>query len=357
MAVPRTPDELNARDREHYEVAKALVGWFTGSDFRDRYRRMYPQRNTGSILPSDYCINRHNKGNASYPRFLEWDNDRSHRFVDLKTVERTTSAPPTPLPPAPVPAVQTRSHRATSRAATVLFTPAPGRSLVLNADTATRAITAYNSDREVLGQEERAFEMLGSGLHRGRVLEQLRALDAAYRTRSVGADLAKIAATIEERWTDWSGLLMAVRPLSDEIPPPEIIGPLMRFFLASGMRRSPRSLAAKALHFAQPLAFIPADSYAVDKLGEELDAGSWSDTDGLGAEGMAAWYASYLQVIHDIGAVNPGLVGTLHGLDQKTGDRPAFNRLRGLPKLMDKILWWAGREERRGATVNLFQRV
>lgn len=70
---------------------------------------------------------------------------------------------------------------------------------------------------------------------------------------------------------------------------------------------------------------------------------------------MTKWYASYLRVIHDIGAANLDLVQKLLQLDQQTGDRPAFKRVRGLPKLIDKILWWAGRQARRGQPVRIFR--
>ncbi|MBK9386169.1 MAG: hypothetical protein IPN34_15255 [Planctomycetes bacterium] len=53
----RQPSDLNQRDREHYEVARGFATDFTGTEFRERYARQYPERNRGSILPSDYCFN------------------------------------------------------------------------------------------------------------------------------------------------------------------------------------------------------------------------------------------------------------------------------------------------------------
>jgi hypothetical protein len=79
----RTPDDLNRRDREHYEVARQFSAWFTSSEFQRRYRAIYPDRSPGSIIPSDYCFNRENKGNKKYPRFLLWDNGQRYQFVGL----------------------------------------------------------------------------------------------------------------------------------------------------------------------------------------------------------------------------------------------------------------------------------
>ena len=79
----RTPDDLPSAHREHYEVARSLAGWFTPSRFRQQYRQMYEERAPGSILPSDYCFNRDNKGNTNHPRFLLWDNGSQYLFVDL----------------------------------------------------------------------------------------------------------------------------------------------------------------------------------------------------------------------------------------------------------------------------------
>lgn len=79
----RGPSDLNSRDREHYEVARQFSEWFTRSEFERRYRAMYPDRKPGSIIPSDYCFNRENKGNTKYPRFLLWDNGQRYQFVGV----------------------------------------------------------------------------------------------------------------------------------------------------------------------------------------------------------------------------------------------------------------------------------
>lgn len=263
MHIPQ-PDDLNTRDREHYEVARALPGWFTGGAFRDCYRRRYPDRNPGSIIPSDYCVNRHNKGNATYPRFLEWDNATRYRFIDLRRSKSAETDSPAASPPQTRPAaVEDQPVRRRSRRRHV-FAPGTGRSLLLAADFAERAIRGYNGDPEVLNQEDRAFLVLGSGLSGNCVLDQLRVLDKEYHTRSVKDDIVKIANTIEAQWTQWEALVHGLAPLAEAVPPSDVTAALMRFFLSCGTRRSPRSLATKALHFAQPLTFIPADGYAVD---------------------------------------------------------------------------------------------
>jgi hypothetical protein len=76
-------DDLNTRDREHYEVARQFSDWFSPSWFQRRYKEMYPDRKPGSIIPSDYAFNRENKGNGAYPRFLLWDRSVGYKFVGL----------------------------------------------------------------------------------------------------------------------------------------------------------------------------------------------------------------------------------------------------------------------------------
>ena len=70
---------------------------------------------------------------------------------------------------------------------------------------------------------------------------------------------------------------------------------------------------------------------------------------------MACWYRSYLSVIHDIGKTNGHLIDELFVIDVQTYDEPGAERVQGLPKLIDKILWWAGKEAREGRYVNLFE--
>jgi hypothetical protein len=350
-----------------------IAGWFGPAAFRETYGRVFPRRNPVSILPSDYCFNRDNRGNAAHPRFLDWDGTGAYRFVGLDGegdvaagFGRAVAAPIEPNPdtaastavPAGSPkrAVQppkARHRRAGQSRST--FSPAAGRSLALDLDIAAMALRAYNADHTVLEQERQAFAALGDGFRRGSVAGQLRALDSAYSTRSVGDDLATIAAAVERTWDDWSGRLAVLPPLTERPAGSDEVRAALAPFLASETRRLPRSLATKALHFARPTSFIPADLYAVDRLGRELAAGSWTDTQSLDLDGMAQWYASYLRTIHLVFAANAGSVPELLALDAASGDEPAFVRVRGWTKVVDKILWWLGREARSGREHRLFR--
>ncbi|MCH9053332.1 MAG: hypothetical protein IIA72_20115 [Proteobacteria bacterium] len=99
-AQARLPDELGPLSREHYEVARTFEGFFDRAAFLARYREHYSQRGSGSIIPSDYCFNRDNKGNPFHPRFLWWDGQHSYVFVGLhgapKGFARTTRQPEAP---------------------------------------------------------------------------------------------------------------------------------------------------------------------------------------------------------------------------------------------------------------------
>lgn len=90
----RQPANLPPVHREHYDVAKSLSGPFEASQFRSQYRRMFPGRAPGSIMPSDYCFNRENRGNPLHPRFLLWNGEFSYSFVDLDGSGNPGSAPP-----------------------------------------------------------------------------------------------------------------------------------------------------------------------------------------------------------------------------------------------------------------------
>lgn len=75
----------NERDVEHYSVAKSLAGSrFTRSQFITRYLTLFPNRPTGSIIPSDYCVNHVNqrKRGRHRRRFL-----RKRKRVGLGTKE------------------------------------------------------------------------------------------------------------------------------------------------------------------------------------------------------------------------------------------------------------------------------
>jgi hypothetical protein len=79
----RSVGDFNERDREHFEVAKSFDGPFNRADFAERYSRLYPSRKDGSIIPSDYCFNKENKGNGLYPRFLRALRRGEYQFVGL----------------------------------------------------------------------------------------------------------------------------------------------------------------------------------------------------------------------------------------------------------------------------------
>ena len=80
----RSPADLNRRDREHFEVARSLGPNFTRAEFLNQYAKLYPKRTCGSIIPSDYCFNRENKGNRLHPRFLIWHSGSTYSFVGLR---------------------------------------------------------------------------------------------------------------------------------------------------------------------------------------------------------------------------------------------------------------------------------
>lgn len=234
------------------------------------------------------------------------------------------------------------------------FQPQFSRSLTLNRAAAEAAIRAYNSDRSVARDEEKAYRQLGHGFQKGKVFDQIRALNAAYKTRASISDLGVIASAIEEDWGNFARTIEEQAELPDSLPSQASTYHLLRYFLAQKTSRKPRSLATKALHFAAPATFIPVDTYAADKLGDELNAGRWFDTDGQGANAFSSWYTDYLRVIRDVGEANSDLVRLLLEVDRETGATPYFERVRGLPKLIDKVLWWLGKEERDGKTVRLF---
>lgn len=335
----RTAVDLNARDREHLEVAASFAGWFKTHQFVQRYRLMYPDRTVASIMPSDYCFGRDNKGNRLYPRFLEWDHSSLYRFVGMGDVSSDT--PPTtdsalsPLPEA-------RGFLSIQRSE-VRFRPAPGISLQLHRATATEAIRAYNANAPVQAQEQGALAALSAGFTRGRVEGQLRILNHMYRTRSVGSDLEVIASRIENAYERWQARLQSSVPLVDGVTARDCVQELLGFFLDAETERTPRSLATKALHFAAPQSFVPVDSYAANLLGKELAAGSWRDTTGLESGPMSVWYHDYLSVVHDIGANNHELVLELLRVDAESYRDPSHAAVRGWPKILDKILWWTGR--------------
>ncbi|MBL8897690.1 MAG: hypothetical protein JNM84_08680 [Planctomycetes bacterium] len=348
----RQPSDLNPRDREHYEVARRFSDWFRGREFRAQYKLLFPKRKSGSILPSDYCFNRDNLGNSDYPRFLLWDGQVRYRFVGLnghedaaisseRAIERFAERVPEPV----VSDRPARLRRLRSRSR--LFQPEHPRPYRLDRSIAFLALREYNADAKVLSQEQHVFQALANGFHPQELLSQLQTLDRAYSTRSVGTDVARISEELQRQWPAWSETMQSCRSLTEAIPDEAALSQLLAPFLASDTRRTPRSLATKALHFAHPQTFAAVDKFSARTMGSALNAGSWSHTAGLDHAGMTRWYRSYLQVLHDIGADNAALIAELLELDAATGPQPYFERVRSLPKLLDKILWWIGREQER----------
>ena len=68
---------------EHYEVAKSFSGDFTTSEFKERYLERFPERNPGSILPSDFSHNNEQRAKERFPSFLQTVAPSVYRFVDF----------------------------------------------------------------------------------------------------------------------------------------------------------------------------------------------------------------------------------------------------------------------------------
>ena len=333
----RSPDDLDARAREHFEVAASLEGWFDRARFVERFKVMYPDRSVDAAVPSDYCYNRETKGNRFHPRFLEWDEESLYRHVGLGEGSHKgapeIASPGTPAYPRTAPRSPARGAR---------FRPRHDVGLVLDPDVAKQAILAYNRAPRVQALERRAFLILGSGFRRGQVAQQLETIDTIYRTRCAAADLIVLAERIELGFEPWQALLQKTVPLTEGVTDRSCLADLLRFFLDSNTEKRPRSLATKALHFASPQCFIPADGYSANMLGQLLDAGSWTDTKGLDTEAMALWFHDYLTAVHGLAAANAALVPLLLRADEDTGGDA---RVRSWPKILDKLLWWLGRPE------------
>jgi hypothetical protein len=75
---------MNRRHQEHYEIAKrfGLGRVFTRLEFNQLYRQEYPERISAPI-PSDYCINLHQKAaqGFGYPKFLRWLGRGRYEFI------------------------------------------------------------------------------------------------------------------------------------------------------------------------------------------------------------------------------------------------------------------------------------
>jgi hypothetical protein len=75
---------VTKREQEHYEIAHRFgVGRaFARSEFMNLYRRAYPDRKLGAMLPSDYCVNLSAKGTEHYPKFLRWLGRGRYQLLD-----------------------------------------------------------------------------------------------------------------------------------------------------------------------------------------------------------------------------------------------------------------------------------
>ncbi len=351
------PDDLNERDREHYEVARALAGWFDKARFVDRYRALYPRQNLGSIIPSDYCFNRDNKGNQRYPRFLEWDHGRRYRFVGLRPGASTDSlsdrsqpsTPPVPTVSAPLPArvpVRRGTTAFAARDVPRLRTPDRHRCRrVCRPRVQQRRHRASAGAQSLLGPGCRLQTWTSAGAARRAERGLQHALHQYGPRHDRRQDRARVrhVATVVERLVPPGG-----RPRGRGRSIPD------RLLPEAGHAAQARSLAAKALHFGAPATFIPVDTFAADLLHHQLGTPSWSTTSSLDHRGMAAWYSGYLTVIHRLGAVNTDLLRHLLSIDELTARGPDHARVRGLPKLVDKVFWWVGREQNRGSAPQLF---
>ena len=79
-----TVDELSQVQREHYDVSRSFEGHFARAQFDERYRKMFPERNPNSILPSDFSHNNTQRAKGLYPSFLETVGDSVYSFIGLE---------------------------------------------------------------------------------------------------------------------------------------------------------------------------------------------------------------------------------------------------------------------------------
>lgn len=347
-----SPGDLSQVAREHFEVARTFPGWFRTGAFIERYRATHPGRAVGSMIPSDYCFNSENGGNAHHPRFLIRGERAMFRFADLDgratetSASARASAPAQPVSPRVLQASPVTSPRRV--AATV-----GASTLTLDEQEASNAIRAYNTDPDVQRNERRVYCVLPEGFERGQVKPQLQVLSAAYRTRTPVVDRARIASAIEAGFDRWSETLLRLPRLEEGVPDAHAVETLLgHFVLLPSTSPKPRSLATKALFFAAPRAFIPVDDYAAGVVAPHAGLRPWGQMTGGVAE-FATWYCGYLTFVHAL-AGDAGLVDRLVVLDQQTDPDPIRGRTRGWPKIFDKAVWWVGAERRRGRTIELF---
>lgn len=75
--------DLKGINQEHYIVAKSFNGPFSTAEFNSRYREMYPSRNEGSFLVSDYAYNNEQEAKDDFPSFLEMLGRANYQFIGL----------------------------------------------------------------------------------------------------------------------------------------------------------------------------------------------------------------------------------------------------------------------------------
>ena len=64
-------EEMTERQCEHLIVADQLSGAdFTLSQLRRHYRQLFPERPANSIMPYEFCYNRHPPSEKPGPRFM-----------------------------------------------------------------------------------------------------------------------------------------------------------------------------------------------------------------------------------------------------------------------------------------------
>lgn len=83
-------EQLTPLQLEHFEVARSFGKTFTFSEFVERYRMLFPERTTGSIIPNDYAFNNGNdlSYREKYPWFLEKVGRGQFRFIGLEKGEQ-----------------------------------------------------------------------------------------------------------------------------------------------------------------------------------------------------------------------------------------------------------------------------
>lgn len=75
-------------------VARSFNGPFSTAEFHSRYREMYPSRNEGSFLVSDYAYNNKQVAKDEFPSFLEMLDRAKYQFIGLDEGQRKKARNP-----------------------------------------------------------------------------------------------------------------------------------------------------------------------------------------------------------------------------------------------------------------------